>query len=420
MISIFILAFTLIFFYFSVRRAASYGLLLSPFSSIVIVSTFSVFLPSLLYLEILSSDYIVFNFIVVASFIAFFLLINDSKWFCKILNKEKKHSFSNSVIVFFASIYFIYLLTDIFNLVISHGGLVSAFSRDRLDTYLTEGIRSGSVFQIILLIPSISYYILIGKLLNEKKIFKSLFFILFLVFYYLLTANTRLPIIMPIAAFTFYFFFFEKFYLVKRFGFIIIILSVFFVSIFSFFANLLRHGILTFEAGLLASMHEQNLNQLKYPIWVDELIKLLKNNELSLSYGFNWFVTPIVNIIPRAFWPDKPLTSTSNVLSEKVYGITVGDGSPITTFTIWGEGYWQFGLVGVFFAIFFYYLLFRVISEFYSLYKDTEFYLIFVLINWVPFVRAEMPVFYTITSLVGFFFLVALTNIITAFNRREF
>ena len=152
---------------------------------------------------------------------------------------------------------------------------------------------------------------MIGLFLNEKKNLRAIFLVFFLVFYYSITANTRLPIIMPIAALVIYYLFFNKNIYVKKNGVLIVLFSVVFVSFFSFFANLLRHGIFDLQGSVLASMHEQNLNQLKYPLWIDELLKVIERDELSFSYGFNWFVTPFLNIIPRYFWNDKPLTSTS-------------------------------------------------------------------------------------------------------------
>lgn len=413
--------FTLIvlFLVFSVRRATKVGLLLSPHSSMVLVCSFSIFFPSILYFDILSNDYHIFSAFVFISLVLFAVLCKDHHWMVRTLIRRKNFSISMSVINIFSFIYFIYLLVDILLLIKSHGGIVGVLSRDRLEDYLGGGIKSGSFAQVLFLVPSIAYFILIGSLLNKSSYKSAIFLILFLVFYYVLTANTRLPIIMPIAAFFVYLMFFKLNKFVSKYGVLLVSLSIFFVSLFSFFANLMRHGLTDIQGSVLTSMHEQNLNQLKYPIWIDDLIIKIRSEELVHAFGVNWFITPIVNIIPRALWVDKPITSTSNVLSEAVYNITVGDGSPITTFTIWGEAYWQFGLFGVFGAAFIFYFAFKLLARFYFSYKHTEFYMIYVLINWLPFIRAEMPFFYLMMSIIGLFMLVFFSYVVGLLNHSR-
>lgn len=413
---------TLCLLLYSVRRATKVGLLLSPHSSLVLVCSFSMFFPSMLYFDIVSDDYHIFSGLVFISLLLFVFFAKDQCWMAGALARDKKFSLSPSIINIFAFIYFLYLLVEILLLIKSHGGIIGVLSRDRLEDYLGGGIKSGSLGQFLFLVPSIAYFILIGSLLNKSSFKTALFLIFFLVFYYILTANTRLPIIMPLASLVVYLCFFKFNSFVSKYGVILVSFSIAFVSLFSFFANLMRHGLTDVQGGVLTSMHEQNLNQLKYPLWVDDLIIKIQTGELSHAFGVNWFITPIVNIIPRAFWADKPITSTSNVLSEAIYDITVGDGSPITTFTIWGEAYWQFGFIGVFFAAFIFYYAYKILARFYFSYKNTEFYMIYVLINWLPFIRAEMPFFYLIMSIVALFVLASFSYFLdrlNSFGRRE-
>ena len=402
----------LVFLYAALKRSCADGLLLSPYSVVVLVSTLTLYLPSVILIDALRNGAANSLIVILLSFLVFSLLVDDSRWLSYRLNRVKTQRLSTPVLCTFAGAYIIYLASNIISLYASSGGVLSMLTRDRIDVYLHEGIKSGSLEHMFLLLPSLAYFILAGKLANERKHFLALCMVLFVSIYHVFTANTRLPIIMPIAAFVCYMLFLRHTTIVQRFGPAMVILSIFVVSLFGFFANLLRHGIFDVEGAVLAPMHEQNLNQLQYPYWLSDLVAKVDSVEIPLNYGITWLYTPFLNLIPRVLWSEKPLTSTSNILSEKVYGISVGDGSPITTFTIWGEAYWQLGLFGVFSAVFIFYYLFKFIVFVFTSYKDTELLAIYTLINWIPFVRAEMPVFFVITNFVGIFLLVVLSSVL--------
>jgi hypothetical protein len=51
--------------------------------------------------------------------------------------------------------------------------------------------------------------------------------------------------------------------------------------------------------------------------------------------------------VPRFIWQDKPVTSTSNRFTTLVTHEEPSLLNPVMTFTIFGEGYLQFGSVGV-------------------------------------------------------------------------
>ena len=70
--------------------------------------------------------------------------------------------------------------------------------------------------------------------------------------------------------------------------------------------------------------------------------------ENFLQYGLGTFFYPVISFIPRAFWSSKPNTSSSNRLTELVYDRKIGDGQPIHTFHLVGDGFYQFAWLGSF------------------------------------------------------------------------
>lgn len=416
---LFIIILFFIILYINIKRTTKYGLLISPSLAMTIVLVFSVFLPSLLFWDSLSDGFFVILYVSMASLCVFQLFINDSSLMRELLLREKKYRLNMLVIVFFSLIYIFSLLIEIATMIQSYGSLSAVLSRHRLSEYLTEGIKSGSFSQIALLVPTVAYYIWIGSLINSKKYLFSFLLLLITVFYYILTANTRLPIIMPLVAYFTYIGLVNFSRILSRFGVLFVLGSIFLISVFSFFANLLRHGISDFEGNVLLSMHEQNINQLKYPLWIDKLHSVIESNQLDFDFGYTWVFIPLMNFIPRGFWPEKPLTSTSNILSEKVYGIVVGDGSPITTFTIWGEGYWQLGILGVFLSTFIFFFCYLLVLKLYTKFIGTEMYSIFILVNWIPFIRAEQPIFHVITSILSLAVLVLFSYVVDTIVRGK-
>ncbi|WP_047049131.1 hypothetical protein [Vibrio mexicanus] len=147
-------------------------------------------------------------------------------------------------------------------------------------------------------------------------------------------------------------------------------------------------------------------------MWVNDLVNDIDSSRIDFEYGYNWVVMPFVNLIPRALWQDKPLTSTSNILSEKVYDIRVGDGQPITTFTIWGEGYWQAGLPGVILATFLFFIVSCAFVYLLTMFQHTNYLAIYYIVNIAPFVRAEIPMFLVLTNLFALLTLIVVSYLL--------
>jgi oligosaccharide repeat unit polymerase len=89
------------------------------------------------------------------------------------------------------------------------------------------------------------------------------------------------------------------------------------------------------------------------------LWRLERGNQLPYEYGLSYLYVPLT-AIPRALWHNKPLVSHEARWTTYLFGqhfAMVSEGWGVWTFTVWGEGLTQFGILGVFINLFLYGLL---------------------------------------------------------------
>ena len=304
---------------------------------------------------------------------------------------------------------FLFMFIRIFEVSIKHGGIVSAFLRLRVEEYLKGGIVEASLLSplIYVLTPFVILYI--GRNIELKQYKQFTFGMLVVLCYYLMLAETRLPLLFLIMTPVIYYFInssFSKRFILFIFG------SIFFPIAFIFYINLgamIRSGAggrIDFSS--LLSMEKFN-SQLGYRGWVNDLVTYVDVN--GFSYGIQWFVNPIITFVPRFFWADKPITSTSNYLHTVVGGFSMGDGNYITTYTIFGEGYFQYGYIGVFLASLLMVGCLYVIARLSRVFLGYRFFMIWTVLRFIPFIRAEVPVFLVLTYIIEIFLLLFLSRL---------
>jgi hypothetical protein len=79
------------------------------------------------------------------------------------------------------------------------------------------------------------------------------------------------------------------------------------------------------------------------------LWELHRDRQLPLEYGGNYLLMAL-SPVPRAFWPEKPLTAFEPRWTERLFGRTYTSGAGgggVWVFTAWGEGLAQFGVPGI-------------------------------------------------------------------------
>lgn len=124
---------------------------------------------------------------------------------------------------------------------------------------------------------------------------------------------------------------------IKTFG----ILAGIFAPIFLSFAAAIRDGMgasgaISFLQGLWGMA---TILEAKY------LVELKESGVITYEFGYQYILS-LISFVPRFIWPEKPYTNFSFRVSEQIYGVAGEGGAWIHTFTPWGEGYLQFGIVG--------------------------------------------------------------------------
>lgn len=120
------------------------------------------------------------------------------------------------------------------------------------------------------------------------------------------------------------------------------IVGVFVIPMFLSFAALVRAGSVGSES--VSILH--GMTGLLTAYEFGQIISSLKNGYLQYEYGLQ-YIYSLISFVPRFIWVEKPHTSFSFRISEKIYG-EAGESAWVHTFTPWGEGYLQFGIAGTF------------------------------------------------------------------------
>lgn len=214
--------------------------------------------------------------------------------------------------------------------------------------------------------------------------------------FYVFTANTRLPILFPLVSMLVVLIERARPTLFRLLAPLLGVTAVLMVFLFSVVGNSLRQGTLLDLSGglnqLLVDTRNQVRDDLGYYNWLEDIYDATTRGDVHVEHGYAWAVLGPMSVIPRVLWPSKPITSTSNRLTEQVYGVSIGDGTPITTFTIYGEGFFQGRYFGVFLAVVLfaslYYFVFHAIGSF----AHSQYWRVQILLHMVVFFRAEVPV----------------------------
>lgn len=395
MIVILFCVFTFIFVFYDILIKKN----LSMSSLIIFITTFIIIIPGShvsgdTYFWLFALLGIVFSYLVESFF--------DNKIVASKISSYKERRI-NSLLFIISLFYVLITLSQLNDIVISNGGVLNSLLRARVDEYLNGGILNSSIIRSLTYSLMPIYILNLGALLNCKKNYKFLFFYIYFIFYLIITADTRLPLLFLLFT-PLYIYFFNRSVLNRVFLFLFGgSFSVFFFVAYINFSALIRSGVGDSFSFIDLFSLDRFGQQLGYREWVSELVSYC--SDFGFSYGVQWFLNPFITFIPRFIWQNKPITSTSNFLHQVVGGKTIGDGEYIFTYTIFGEGYFQFGYLGVFLAPIFLVLLFLVNKKMVVNIPGSYFFTVWTLFRFIPFVRAELPVFLTITTIIIIFIL---------------
>lgn len=91
------------------------------------------------------------------------------------------------------------------------------------------------------------------------------------------------------------------------------------------------------------------------------VIKDIESEHMDYSFGFTTYIPDLISFIPRIIYPDRPLPGPENYMETFHPGALqqgLGEGYSMLT-----EGYWAFGLIGVFIGMFLYGIIISVFYE---------------------------------------------------------
>lgn len=317
-----------------------------------------------------------------------------------------------------AYLYAVYLVFQIISAIFSAGGIIAAFRVNRLSAYLTGGMISDSL--VINFVKEglkiFFYYYFVMLYENGKKIRAIALFSIPMI-HHRFTAVTRFDFIAMAASLVIFIIYkrMNKNSIVKEIDelrgveiikpkkvkilriVILGVIGIYLALIFMRVANFTRYGSTDINISLsFSSLVKSTLsNDSLYYEYFHRLYNALIRNEVNYEYGKSWFLYPIINFIPRAFWAGKPYTAFSARMTDKIFW-SLTSGNPVVTFSMIGEGFAQFGHIGSLICPIIFlgsrWINFNSIKRI----KYNQMYMLITIMSLVTYMRSEAPIFYAI------------------------
>jgi oligosaccharide repeat unit polymerase len=229
---------------------------------------------------------------------------------------------------------------------------------------------SGGAFFYVLVnifrLPALVYIVI---LLKRHRYWSALVVYLFLLIGILLIFKTRLEVLITLSLPVAYYHFF-----VKRISLIKITLFIPFFVVFLTFLDYWRmigiDDINEVEISIETTSNgfSRDANAIR---GFEMLVLKNQNSGLDFEYGANYLYM-IATVIPRAIWSDKPLTAFEPRFTKILFN-DFSEG--VWIFTAWGEGYAQFGFIGILINLFIYGIILNLFISKFS--KVNEFKLVY-------------------------------------------
>lgn len=321
-----------------VYKSWSYSMPLDPYLTILIPALLILVVPALI-VEGSDLDWIAITGIWTACAIAF---LNPKSFRTPFkFNTRISAKTAGLLLNTLGGLHFILICLPALEVITTHG-VSGAFQRDRLSDYFDGGMTSAGAIGSLRLISEMAFYVMLGKIFYKRHYV----FFACLIFGYVgalsVYANTRLSLVLPLIAVGCFYCYARRLSSVAILS--LLISALVFLPWYIFMTNAIRHGIEpTAEIGAVVA--DAALNEIDYNRYLRYATEYTRVN--NFEYGYGWFISSVGNAVPRFIWQDKPVTSTSNRFTTLVTDEEPSLLNPVMTFTIFGEGYLQFGLVGV-------------------------------------------------------------------------
>lgn len=239
----------------------------------------------------------------------------------------------------------------------SGAGVLEYLTGDRLSDYgrfLNEE-NEGSALNVLITFMQPVVLLWLAILLERRRWGKAVFLYLTLLIGILLIATVRLPIIITLFMPLFYYYRSRNRPVpiwAALGGAVIFLLLMFLLNTWRGQGlDSVRSIELSLNSVLGSTV--SNFNPLR---GYEMLWQLAAGHQLSYEYGLTYLYVPLT-VVPRALWENKPLVSFEPRWTTHLFGqhfAMTSEGWGVWTFTVWGEGLVQFGVLGVFLNLFLY------------------------------------------------------------------
>lgn len=146
----------------------------------------------------------------------------------------------------------------------------------------------------------------------------------------------------------------------------------------------------TLSVGVSELVLSGTLRDLQYYGYLHDLYDAMRIGRVSPDYGQAWFIYSAIGFVPRVLWREKPIVATGPRLTELIVG-KLGAGEFVRTYTIFGEGYWQFAYVGAFVAPLLFLGVFHLAMRLIRWVEDGQWLALQLMYSSIPFLRSEIP-----------------------------
>lgn len=315
--------------------------------------------------------------------------------------RHAKYEISRWVIVLGTVVFASYAVIRVALILLSTHSMRDVFSRPLVQQHLGEGYFLGtSILELSMEPFKALFFISIATFTREGRYIKAIILFMIPVLLHLLTAATRfglasLGLAMAVLLFRRWLGSGERRMNPVRQGVMLAFLVSMFVLVvvYQYVGNYVRLGaIADLSISKLNTMEivRQQMMDLRYYHFLRELHQAVDDGVIQFEYGVEWLWHNLISLIPRRLWQDKPITATSVRLTEVLHG-KLGTGLPVYTYTIYGEGYLEFGYVGAMFAPIVLLLAYSLILRLWSRIHGSDLYRLYFGIGIVTVLRAEFP-----------------------------
>ena len=225
----------------------------------------------------------------------------------------------------------------------------------RMSAYaISKTTGAGMILNYVMTVFQVGLLIMLMSLAKERRWLGAalMYVVLFVGVYLMFTTRLQLLVIVALPAFFFH-------YYVRRLTVSMMAGIGIGIVLLASLLNMARGGGISYVLADLTTEKFVQFSSLETSTYFVEptaiLYTKLSSGEVKYEYGLNYSLMWLT-FIPRALWPDKPLTAFENRMTVELFGTQFDEANftNIWTFTAWGEGFAQYGVLGVALNLFLY------------------------------------------------------------------